>query len=367
MNKKLKVVSLFSGIGGFEFGLRNSKIETELVFSSEIDKFAQYSYETLFGFKPEGDITEIHEFLIPDHDLLTAGFPCQAFSVAGKRLGFEDTRGTLFFDIARILDWKKPKYVLLENVKNLISHDQTNTIKTILQVLSDIGYSIDFDIINSKDYGVPQNRERTYIIGVLDGPLEPWEQTSSSNQVNKIKQHFNETNSINTFNFNFNPNVHKDSKISNIQSILESNVPESFFLDDMIVEKLNKIGQVTDISEESDKIVKLFDIPKSLHNDNERQRRVYSPHGIAPTVLARTDAAKILVNDSNNYRIRKITPFESFRLQGFSTSTYQKLLEANLSNTQLYKQAGNAVTVNVVESIANSIYERFLEKVKNYV
>ena len=137
----MKIVSLFSGIGGFELGIKNSKLKSEVVFSSEIDKYATASYLSNFNDNNlNGDITKIDEKDIPDHDLLVGGFPCQAFSIAGKQKGFNDARGTLFFDVARILKEKKPKYFLLENVKNLVAHDDGNTFKTIIRILNEIGY-----------------------------------------------------------------------------------------------------------------------------------------------------------------------------------------------------------------------------------
>ena len=147
---KIKIVSLFSGIGGFEKGIENSIMNSEVVFASEIDSHARKSFLQNFPkIELHGDITKINEKDIPDHDLLVAGFPCQAFSIAGKQKGFEDTRGTLFFDIARILEEKKPKYILLENVKNLMSHDGGNTFLKIIETLNYLGYTIDFTIINS--------------------------------------------------------------------------------------------------------------------------------------------------------------------------------------------------------------------------
>lgn len=165
----MKFIELFAGIGGFRLGLE--ALGHECVFASEIDKYAQQTYEANFGEKPHGDITQISADDIPDHDILTAGFPCQAFSVAGHRKGFEDTRGTLFFEIARILKAKKPQWFILENVKGLLSHNAGETFKVIIQTLEQLGYALDWRVLNSKDYGVPQNRERIFIIGNRDGDL----------------------------------------------------------------------------------------------------------------------------------------------------------------------------------------------------
>lgn len=165
-NKKLqgmKFIDLFAGIGGFYYAL--SSFGAKCVFVSEWDKFAAETYEANHKIKPAGDITLIDESNIPSHDILCAGFPCQAFSISGKQNGFEDTRGTLFFDIARIVSKHKPKVLFLENVKNLIRHDNGKTIDVISSTLNNLGYNIYYQILNTSDYGLPQNRERIYIIG----------------------------------------------------------------------------------------------------------------------------------------------------------------------------------------------------------
>jgi DNA (cytosine-5)-methyltransferase 1 len=165
-NSKFKFIDLFAGIGGFRIAMQS--LGGKCVFSSEIDKYAKQTYDLNFGEVPFGDITKIDENDIPEHDILCAGFPCQSFSIAGKRKGFEDeTRGTLFFDIARIIKAKKPKAFFLENVKGLTNHNKGQTLKTILKVLrEDLGYYVPQPkVINAKDFGVPQNRERIFIIG----------------------------------------------------------------------------------------------------------------------------------------------------------------------------------------------------------
>lgn len=160
---KIKFIDLFAGMGGFRIAFE--KNGCKCVFSSEIDKYARQTYEMNFGEKPKGDITKIPSSEIPDFDILCAGFPCQPFSIAGKRLGFEDTRGTLFFDVARIIKDKKPKAFLLENVKGLINHDKGKTLNVILTTLNKMGYVVEWKVINACKYGVPQNRERWYCMG----------------------------------------------------------------------------------------------------------------------------------------------------------------------------------------------------------
>jgi DNA (cytosine-5)-methyltransferase 1 len=163
---KFTFIDLFAGVGGFRLAMQN--LGGKCVFSSELDRFAKKTYEHNFGEIPFGDITEIKEQNIPEHDILCAGFPCQAFSIAGKRKGFQDeTRGTLFYDIVRIIKEKQPKALFLENVKGLTNHDKGRTLKTILNILrNDLNYFVpEPQIINAKDFGVPQNRERIFIIG----------------------------------------------------------------------------------------------------------------------------------------------------------------------------------------------------------
>jgi len=190
----MRYIDLFAGIGGFRLGIQNAFSEKDkskgstnsksrtpqyarrafCVYTNEWDKYASQIYEKNFKDKVDTrDITTIRTDEIPDHDLLCAGFPCQAFSVAGKRKGFDDTRGTLFFDIARVLKDKRPRYFILENVKGLLSHDGGKTFQTILRVLTDLGYLHQWQVLNSKDFGVPQNRERVFIVGHLRGTSRP--------------------------------------------------------------------------------------------------------------------------------------------------------------------------------------------------
>ena len=165
----MKVFSMFSGVGGFELGLQRAGVDHELVGYSEWDKYASQIYDKQFpGVKNYDDATTIVPDELPEFQLLVGGFPCQSFSVAGKRRGFlDDTRGTLFFDIARVLSARQPRYVVLENVKGLLHHDEGRTFETILGVLADIGYDVQWEVLNSRYLGVPQNRERVYIVGHL--------------------------------------------------------------------------------------------------------------------------------------------------------------------------------------------------------
>ena len=354
----IKVVSLFSGIGGFEEGLKMAGVNYRVVFASEIDAAARKSYATNFdSTNLFGDITKMDEKMIPDHDLLLAGFPCQSFSIAGKRKGFEDIRGTLFFDVARILNEKKPKYVLLENVKNLISHDQSRTVRKILSTLNDIGYTVDFTVINSSEAGVPQNRDRTYICGIYNGTTKKFDKDIRSVKANSLKEKLNETdfrgfNFFNDISFN---NVNK-----HIEDVLECEVSDDFYYNSVSIKDFLNINHFYDVDNYEERIIKLFDLPREIYNDLERQRRVYSVKGISPTVLARSDSTKIFVERNGEKAIRKITAVENFYMQGFGKKFVDNIKKIGTSKTQMYKQSGNAVSPPVIEGITKKLIYDYL-------
>lgn len=358
----VEVVSLFSGIGGFEEGLKNSKLNSKIVFSSEIDEHAKKSYIANFGGENlHGDIKLINEKMVPNHQLLVAGFPCQAFSIAGKMMGFEDTRGTLFFDVARILNEKKPKYILLENVKNLVSHNKTTTIGKILKTLDQIGYTVDFTVINSCEAGVPQNRDRTYICGIYGAKSEKFNEDIRSIKVNELKKQLNLTDFKG---FNFFNNVRFNCKEKSMEDILEKEVDEKYYFNTNKISDFLKNNKIIDVNKKEPKIIKLFDLPREVHNDLERQRRVYSTKGISPTVLARSDTTKILVKNNNEYKIRKVTPQENFYIQGFGDEFVKNIVLTGMSVTQMYKQSGNAVSPPVITGIVNHMYEKYMSGIK---
>ncbi|MCL2752537.1 MAG: DNA (cytosine-5-)-methyltransferase [Defluviitaleaceae bacterium] len=302
----LKMIDLFCGIGGTRLGFQlTGKVKS--VFSSEIDSFAIKTYKSNFGETPYGDITLIDEKSVPDHDILVGGFPCQAFSMAGKKLGFEDTRGTLFFDIARILKEKRPKAFLLENVKNLKSHGKGETFKVIEGTLKDLGYAVFTTIFSSKDFGVPQNRERIYIVGFDIQQVPNW----------------------NEFAFPTPPKT----QIC-VGDILEDNVDNKYTISDKLWEGHQRRKQ-----EHKDKG---NGFGYSLFSKN-------SPY--VNTISARyyKDGSEVLIAQENN-NPRKITPREAARLQGFPENFI-----IPVSDTQSYKQFGNTVSVPVVKAIADNI------------
>ena len=363
MKNNIKVASLFSGIGGFEQGFNNSKMKYDLVFASEIDKYATMTYSYNFPiYNMHGDIKTINENEIPDHDLLCGGFPCQSFSVAGKRKGFDDIRGTLFFDVIRIIKAKKPKYLFLENVKNIISHNHGNTIKTILKNISDCGYTFDITIINSNEAGVPQNRERTYIVGILNHKTEKFVNDKRNSIITSIKNWANDKKlkSMNFFN-----TIEMMQKNIYIKNILEKRVDKKYYLNsDKVKKYINDLNKCELCKNFNNKIIKEFSLPRDVHNDLDRQRRVYSVYGISPTLLARSDSPKIIFNNNNKYYIRKLTPLETLRIQGFDSKFTNNIQKNQMSDTQLYKQSGNAVSPPVITEIINRLME-FTDEEKN--
>jgi DNA (cytosine-5)-methyltransferase 1 len=318
-----KSIDLFAGIGGIRLGFDNAfKDDIKTVFISEWDAKAQETYRANFDDDIEimGDITKINEKDIPEHDLLLAGFPCQAFSLAGQKRGFEDTRGTLFFDVARIVKYHKPKVVFAENVKNLVNHDRGRTFKIIKEILTDLGYTVFHKVLNSKNFGVPQNRERIYIVAYR--------------------------NDIAPISFDF-PEKTDDTKV--IADIIEKEETSSkYFLSEVYLDSLKKHKK------------------RHVSKGNGFGYEVRAHDSIAGAIVCGgmgrernliidkrlTDFTPVthIKGDINREYIRRMTPREWARLQGFPDSF--KLVVAD---THLYKQFGNSVTVPVIEAIAEKI------------
>jgi DNA (cytosine-5)-methyltransferase 1 len=385
LDKTFTYVSLFSGVGGFEQAL--NKLGGKCIMASEINKFANKAYEVLYGEPTVGDVTEIEAEDVPDHDLLVGGFPCQAFSVAGKRLGFEDTRGTLFFEMARIAKAKKPKVILAENVKGLVGHDKGRTLNVIIQTLCDIGYTVDFNVLNSKYFGVPQNRERIFIVAVRDDLVEqePWMDVKGNTVVPKGKRRIQQLEGVKTFNFDW---PEQEELTTRLRDILEDDVDEQFYLSEEKTAKLvacicestpdktpieysrkNGIGkeikQAHTLSASDWRGLNrnqtqnaVLEVRPVLTPDRETKRqngRRFKDDGEESFTLTAQDRHGVAIGDSQKYRIRKLTPRECFRLQGFPDSEFDKLVAAGISNSQLYKMAGNAVTVNVIDAIGRRL------------
>lgn len=317
---KYKFIDLFSGIGGFHLALNS--FGAECVFASEIDQKAAKVYFKNFGVLPDGDITKIKASEIPEHNIICGGFPCQAFSISGKRKGFEDTRGTLFFDILRIADYHKPKILFLENVKNFAKHDDGNTLKTVISSLNEIGYDVFYKVLNASNFGLPQNRERIYFIAFRnDLEIENFQFPKNSN----INISLNDVLEIN-------PNDAKiiDRNDIDIYKDLDS---ENLFEDDLIFNRPMQIGKV---------------------NKGGQGERIYDPRGHAITLSAfgggvgsKTGLYKI------NGKIRKLSPRECARLQGFPDT-----FNLDDSQSQSYKQFGNSVAINVLQNILIKIADK---------
>ena len=300
---------MFSGIGGFDLALNRQG--HQCIGYSEINEYSIKTYKKNFidEVKNYGDATKINGDELPDLDLLCGGFPCQAFSIAGKRRGFEDTRGTLFFEVARIIKTKRPSIVLLENVKGLLNHDNGKTFRIIISTLQDLGYDVQWMVLNSKFFGVPQNRERVFIIGNIRGKSRP--------EILPFKEICGETKEL----------VYtqkSDREIARVYS------PEG------IAPTLHlKTGG--------------WQEPKIQIEINAKfQKTVYSDKGISPTVR---DGHGDVIRIKKEKYIRKLTPIECERLQGFPDGWTE-----GVSDTRRYNQLGNAVTVNVVGAIINKIF-----------
>jgi DNA (cytosine-5)-methyltransferase 1 len=339
MNQSLKYISLFSGVGGFDLALDRAGFQN--VFCSEIDKYAVETYNENFNHPVSGDITQIDASDIPTHDILVGGFPCQAFSIAGHRKGFEETRGTLIFDVFRVLNHHKPKVFLLENVKGLLNHNKGKTFSYITTVLREIGYDVHCAVLNSKDFGLPQNRERVFIVGFSDF--------------------------VDYFTFSFpRPTGIKTS----VNDILEENVDEKYFLSDETIKYhlkrkednkakgkgfgasfLTPSAYTTNTisarygKDGSDALIKTGSV------NNSQSGQIYSPSGLGVTLkaLGGGQGAKTGLYDVNS-RVRRLTPRECFRLQGFPDT-----FKLPCSDTQSYRQAGNSVSVPVIEAILKEI------------
>lgn len=323
---KFQFIDLFAGIGGFRIAFQN--LGGECVFSSEWDKYSQITYEANFGEKPEGDITlESTKNKIPENfDILCAGFPCQAFSIAGKRGGFEDTRGTLFFDVAEIIKKHKPKAFFLENVKGLVNHDKGRTLTTILNVLrQDLGYFVPKPkIMNAKNFGVPQNRERIFIVG------------------------FRKDTEIKGFEY---PEPTDTTKT--IEDILEtSEVSVKYYLSDtylntLIAHKKRHATKGNGFGYE----IKPFDgIANAVVCGGMGKER----NLIIDKRLTNFKPVTKIKGEVNKDFVRKLTPREWSRLQGFP-----KEYKIVVSDAQAYKQFGNSVAIPAIQATAEKIVAKF--------
>jgi len=317
-------IDLFAGIGGFHQAM--DSFGAKCLFASEWDKECQYSYEENYGIKPYGDITQIDEKEIPSHDILCAGFPCQAFSISGKQRGFEDSRGTLFFEVARIAKYHQPKMLLLENVRNFEKHDNGNTLRTVKTTLEEIGYTFFSKVLNASHFGVPQKRERIFMVAFRkDLNIHTFTFPSGNNKavilqdfLDKEKEHPHLIIQRDDIKFKENIQIDKD---------MFGNYPQ----------KPIRIGTV---------------------NKGGQGERIYSPLGHAITlsaygggVGAKTGLYKI------DHHIRRLSPEECRRITGFS-----KDFKLHPKSTASYRQFGNSVVVTVLQAIIKQVIDYQLLK-----
>jgi len=300
----VRFVDLFCGIGGFRFAVervaRLRGIRTECVFSSDIDHPCQDAYEANFGERPHGDIKSVEAASLPDHDLLLAGFPCQPFSIIGQKRGFGDTRGTLFFDIARILEAKRPEAFVLENVKMLVGHDGGRTIRRILETLSDLGYQTDYRVLNALNFGLPQKRERVWIVGSRTKTKFSWPAGGIP--------------------------------MTPLSKILEKNVPTPHYASPYI--RLKREEKLKNA------------LKPSIWHENKAGNVCAYPYSCA--LRAGASYNYLLVNGK-----RRLTPREMLRLQGFPDS-----FRIVCSDSQTRKQAGNSLPVNVAEVVLDRLFDQ---------
>jgi DNA (cytosine-5)-methyltransferase 1 len=315
--KDLKFIDLFAGIGGFHQAM--TSFGAKCVFASEWDKSAAHAYNSNYNIAPHGDITKINEKDIPQHDILCGGFPCQAFSVSGNQLGFNDARGTLFFDMARIIKYHKPKLLFLENVRNFEKHDNGNTVKVVSKTLNELGYEVNYKVLNASNFGLPQNRQRIYFV-------------CFSKEI--LIDKFEFPNSLNL-------------KVC-LNDLLEENpVAKIIVRPDVLIKKQfkpskNALGEI----ELPNKPIQI-----GIVNKGGQGERIYDPIGHAITLSAhgggvgsKTGLYKI------GKTIRKLSTRECARIQGFGDDF--KIVS---SQSQAYKQFGNSVAINVLKAILNKI------------
>lgn len=414
----MKFLELCAGIGGFRQALEN--LGCECVGWSEIDKYAIKLYSAWYNDNCNfGDVTKINAETLPDFDLLVGGFPCQAFSIAGKRMGFDDTRGTIFFDFARIMKAKKPKFAIFENVKGLLNHDGGKTYETILQTLNELGYDAQWGILNTKFHGLPQNRERVYIVANLrersstkilfergDGITDKVERTEQS----IIGDYYTENGKTHQWggvigDESIAPclmaSEYKSPRIVKIGSReldivgnyytksgkthqrmeihAESGVMSCLAATDYKQPRMIKIGDIDGLNTQYSRVYDSEGVSTTINAQGgglgaktglykvgaidgvfrlKQGNRVYGVNGKARTICAEGGGYggyTGLYTNSEQTKVRRLTPKECFRLQGFKDEMVELGYKLGISDTQLYKMAGNAVSVPVVEWVAQRV------------
>lgn len=403
----IKLGTDFSGIGAPEMALKYLGIYFESVFACEIDKYARQSFQQLHNPKTfYNDITTRNHNEVEQLDLYVAGFPCQSFSTAGKRKGFEEARGTLFFNVAEFIKENQPKTFILENVKGLLSHDKGRTFQTIVDILSNgggtqngqisldmfedgLGYHIYWKVLNTKNYGIPQNRERIFIVGFKDfrdfnfpkemplelklgDMLQDNPKFAISGKYQPYPRNYKELGLERKERFEKRDDYSANCLLANELSYIE--VQDKYYLSDKGIENLNKnqeFNKFNPLNIDSESAACITARCNKISNDNNfievkqlnkstesggkqpyQQNRVYDLNGLSPALAAELggDRSYLL----NTKKIRRLTPLECWRLQGFKDEDFFSVKD--VSDTQLYKQAGNSITVNVLMELFKKIY-----------
>jgi len=326
-NPEFTFIDLFAGIGGFRIPMQ--EIGGKCVFSSEFNYHAQRAYELNFGEVPFGDITKLDLNIVPKHNVLCAGFPCQPFSISGKMKGFEDTRGTLIYHVFKIIEKREPEVVLLENVKHLLYHDKKRTLATIIQHLEELGYKVSKKVLNASDFGVPQNRERIIIIG------------------HKKKK------------FDFSKLKTKPKPI--LKDFLDKE-NDFEFLDEpyTILEEMKTQDSGLIFAGYRNKTIRKAGVrPNTEHLSrvHKQPNRIYSTDGVHPALPSQESSGRFWIYHEN--KVRKLTIQECYKIMGFP-----KKFRLINNRSELYRQVGNSVAVPMIREVANQIKQQLITSIK---
>ena len=333
--QNIKFIDLFAGIGGFRIGFEQN--DFKCCFSAEINDHACEMYKLNFLQNPKCDITQLSTETIPNFDVLCAGFPCQAFSICGKQLGFEDTRGTLFFDICRILKDKKPRVFILENVFNLINHDKGNTFNVMKKNLEELGYTLSYQILNARDFGVPQNRERLIIIGNKNNLYFDFDKLSR-NRINSMREFLDSNQTTDNFEY-----LNSDDYTIIDKSYQKQQLKSGL----LFVGYRNKAIRKTGVRPNTEHLSRVHKQPN----------RIYSIDGTHPTLASQEVNGRYWIYDDNQInekKVRKLSLNECYRFMGFPNN-YKKIG----TSSQLYERIGNSICVSMVDAIAKEIKHQF--------
>lgn len=325
--KNFKFIDLFAGLGGFRIALES--LGGECIFSSEINPHACAIYEANFNENPFCDITTLDPAIIPDFQVLCAGFPCQAFSIAGKKKGFEDTRGTLFFDICRIIEYKRPCVIVLENVKNLTIHDNGNTFQTIVSSLEKLNYYVSFKLLSAKDFGIPQHRQRIIIVAI-------------------DKKNYKEKFDFDLLKLQSGSICMRDV----LQLQHEEIIHTEYTLLDCNIVKLQESGLIfCGYRNKNPRLAGVKDNTLHLSRTHKQPNRIYHINGVHPTISSQETSGRYFVYDGT--KVFKLNISECFRLMGFPENYIKTGSQSNL-----YNRIGNSVCIPMIKGVMQSILKQ---------